>query len=154
MVQGLDVEELNTAAEAFIAGDLDPILRRYADCIAVFLPTGIYRISGHEQLRGALAEHREGALRAGTIGLTAEIAAVGLPSGPKTRTFVDWTYHMPLGTPNRCASAVYYTAERPQVGSLIEMIEYRRLAFPEAANWHENRVIIPSSERRTGTGES
>ncbi len=135
------------AGQALLDGDFDRLLYFYADTVAAFTPHNVYRLSGRDELRAALAEHREGALREGVVGLTGEVAAVGLPRGPRHRMFVDWTYHMSNGRPARHASATYYCVKGaywPQV----EMIEYRKLAFDRSAAWHRGRALIqqPAAE--------
>ncbi len=139
--------DLAPLGPALLAGDFDPMLRLYAEKVAVFLPGAVYCLAGEDEIRAALAEHRAGALREGAVALRAGIAALGLPRGGRGRLIVDWHYDFgPAGfgrvRPARQARATYFVAETRR-GPRIELIDYGRLAFRQARRWHSGRALVP-----------
>jgi len=120
-------------SERFMQGRLDAILPRYAEVMPVYIDGKVMLINGHEELREALFIHRDKVLSRGVTSLVGQVRARSQVRD-RIRFTIDWTYGWRHSAKTRTGTSVYFCKKRDE-GILIEMMEIKTLAFPDAPCW-------------------
>lgn len=139
------------SAQAQLLGDgrISQLSRAYALPLPVFLPaSGSWHVL---KTRAAVMEtfwtkHRS--VRAAGVGrLRACVTGEAEGSGGRRRAEVTWFYVGACGRRLGRTVADYYVSRRPD-GLCVDLVEFRRIAFPQLHGWFaENATELPRTVR-------
>ena len=134
MGDGIDLF-LSRTAYLFMSRRFETLAEVYATPLPVYTDERVVTHVTRGCLVAAMAECRALFDRLGVVGLQGHLVARGLPRGRRVTLMVDWHYDMGPGHPPERSALTYYCRQGPSAeapGLLIEMVEYRRRAFPFA----------------------
>jgi hypothetical protein len=136
-------ESVLSHGECLLAERYDEIVPCYQEVLPVFVEGRAILIDGHDALRGALVNHRERLVAESVTRSVGTVYDREQIERKRFRFVVDWDYYTDIHTTPKLSSAAYFCVQRDGK-TLIEMVEYKKIAFPNISGW--KRFNITSSQ--------
>lgn len=137
--------------EFLLAGEFDKIIPSYQEVLPIFVEGKAILIEGHDALREALKNLRDRLLSEGVVRCVGTITSGAQTEQGRFHFAIDWNYHIGLLKAPKISSAVYYCV-REGGRSKVEMVEYKKLAFPNITGWNRFDMITPRKNSYATSG--
>jgi hypothetical protein len=134
--------------ECLLAGRYDAVLPCYQEVLPVFVDGKAMLMDGHDALRAALSNLRERLLYEGVIRSVGRLTSGEQIEKDRFRFCVDWDYYSSINGAPKTSSTVYFCV-RGTHRSMVEMVEYRKQAFPNIIGWKRFDMIAIRTTKRT-----
>lgn len=133
-------KRIDLLALAFMAGRIDEVVQNYTSDLTVYGADGVLRFSTADEVKAALVRHREKAMEEGMEALHGVVVVQSLNPSSRFQFHVRWRYDMGPLNPVRYADIAYFCRGNGSAAK-VEMIEFRKLAFPAAMSWYPSNLI-------------
>ena len=119
-------------ARAFREGRLDRLSKYYVYPLAIYSPRGLWIEASPQKTAEVIFERRAAALKAGMADLRVTVGEIAEVEGGRLRVQVTWDFLDTGGRSIGISELHYYCRRGADAAWRVEMIEFSRLAFPNA----------------------
>lgn len=133
-----------------LADNFDAIIPSYQEVLPVFVEGKAMLMDSHDALRAALTNLRERLLSEGVIRCVGRVTSGEQIEKDRFHFCLDWDYYSSISDTPKTSSAVYFCV-RQNGQSVVEMVEYKKLAFPNIMGWKRFDMAAIQSASRTNS---
>ncbi|MGR3662710.1 MAG: hypothetical protein ACU0CA_16250 [Paracoccaceae bacterium] len=117
-----------------MSGNFQAIIDCYKEVVPVFIEGKAVLIDGCDAMRNAIENLRDRLQSEGVTRITGTLAIDEKMGNGRFRFSIDWQHYNGVKVAPQTSTVVYYCAVKNSQQK-IEMVEYKRLAFPNIIGW-------------------
>lgn len=137
--------------ECLLEGNYDTIIPCYQEVLPVFIGGKAILIDGHDSLRGAFANLRERLLAEGVTRSVGTVISRAQTEQERFHFVVDWHYNIGFNIAPKTSLVAYFCVQQ-NGKTLVEMVEYKKVAFPNISGWKRFDVSPSRSKNHVDSG--